>query len=283
MCGIFQGPFAHLKGTIATQYINYFETSAARELFDFQNSDSEVSQKLQSAYRYILSAGAKVVHVGSMDDNVVPLFSALYSSAAHPSILRAVFVDGVAFPKKDFLIMLIVLCVAIRNAGFHDHNLLTLLSSSVAGSLYSGLGHTVLYDEPAVYDLAARYLFETYSPRTSGASEIPLVTMPYAPQRWNSYELPWSMRGLLEDNVIQHFFSKDIRLVLQDFAAWRPIGKQLKELQWRLSPLRTVKLPAEMERPESQTTWSGDDEKDYDETTMPSIAKTHHGKPVSKL
>ncbi|WFD03498.1 hypothetical protein MOBT1_002189 [Malassezia obtusa] len=243
MCGIYQGPFVHLQSSLASSYIHYFETGAARELFEFQTSDSPVSQKHRAAYEANLAAGVKMVHVGSIDDNVVPLYSALYASAAHPSVLRAVYIDGVAFPKTDFLISLIILCVAVRNCGFHDHNLLTLLSASVAGSLYSGLGHSLIYDEPAVYTLATRFLFETNSPQSSGAAQIPLVTTPFAAQRWNPYELPWGLRGLLEDETIHYFFRDDITEVVQDYRLWQPTSKPLKDLQWRLSPMRTVPIP----------------------------------------
>lgn len=251
MCGIYQGPFVSLRSSLASSYINYFETSAARELFDFQTSDTPVSRKHHDAYARNLAAGVKLVHVGSIDDNVVPLYSALYSSAAHPSVLRAVYIDGVAFPQTDFLIGLIILCVAVRNCGFHDHNILTLLSASVAGSLYGGLGHSLIYDEPAVYDLATRYLFETSSPKHSGASHIPLTMTPFAAQRWNPYELPWALRGLLDDDTIQHFFDQDMITVVKDFAVWRPTSKPLKDLQWRLSSIRTIPLPLSEEAREA--------------------------------
>lgn len=243
MCGIYQGPFVHLKSSLASSYINYFETGAARELFEFQSSDTAISARHREAYGRLLTAGIKFVHIGSIDDNVVPLYSALNSSAAHPSILRAVYIDGVAFPETDFLISLIILCVAVRNCGFHDHNLLTLLSASVAGSLYGGLGHSLVYDEENVYDLATRYLFETNSPRSSGATHIPLVTTSFAAQRWNPYELPWGLRGLLEDTTIQHFFGDDIVEVIQDYHDWHPASKPLRDLQWRLSPIRSIPLP----------------------------------------
>lgn len=242
MCGIYHGPFTHLKGTVMSSYINYFETAAARELFDFQSSQTTVSRKHNAALSRILAAGVKIVHVGSIDDNVVPLYSALNSAASHPSILRALYVDGVAFPQNDFMIQLLTLCVAVRNGGFHDHNMITLLSASVAGSLYGGLGHALVYDSDLVYDLATRYLFETNSPRESGASAIPVVSNPFVAQRWNPYEIPWSLRGLLEDPAIRRFFADRITAVLADFGMWSPTSKPLKELQWRLSPIRTVQI-----------------------------------------
>lgn len=243
LCGIFHGPFAHLKSSITTSYVNWFETAAARELFEFQSSESEVAQQHTEAYRKLLKAGAKYVHIGSIDDNVVPLYSAIYAGASHPSILRALYIDGSAFPKADFLINLLVLCVAVRNGGFHDHNLLTLLSASVAGSLFGGLGHSLVYDEPAVYDLATRYLFETSSPGVSGAARVPLVSQQFVVQYWNPYEIPWNLRGLLEDDKIRRFYAESIAIVLHDFGHWTPLSKPLKNLQWRLSPLRTVRMP----------------------------------------
>lgn len=278
MCGIFQGPFVQVKNSIAWSYLNYFETAAARELFEFQASDSDVSKAHRAAYRRILAAGTKCVHIGSVDDNVVPLYSALFSCAAHPSILRAVYVDGIAFPQKDFLIMLIALCVLIRNNGFHDHNLLTLLSASVAGSLYTGQGHTNLYMEPQVYDMATQYLFETYSPCTSGAADVPLVGIPYAPQRWNSYELPWSLRGLLEDPVIRHFFMKDIRIMIKDYASWNATSKKLKELQHRLAPMATVSVPTEPSDMKDEPS-----DEDEDDPFLPAVHKPAPDAPSAKL
>ena len=220
MCGIHHGPFAHLKSSITASYINYFETAAAKELFEFQSSSTGVAKQYTAALKIVLDAGAKCVYVGSTDDNVVPIYSALNSSNNHPSILRALYIDGQAFPKVDFLTNLLVLCVAVRNAGLSDHNLLTLLSASVAGSLYGGRGHSNVYEEKAVYDLATRYLFEvshplgepTFVPGPPGATgsqrrvstsesdtdkpSATLVSEAFEAQRWNPYELPWSLRGL---------------------------------------------------------------------------------------
>ncbi|WFD00600.1 hypothetical protein MYAM1_003351 [Malassezia yamatoensis] len=247
MCGVYQGPFVHLQKSLASSYINYFETGAARELFEFQAYDSTVSTQHRDAYGRILAKGVKMVHIGSLDDNVVPMYSALYCSVAHPSILRAVYIDGVAFPETDFLIRLVLLCVAVRNNGFHDHNLLILLSASVAGSLYGGLGHSLIYDEPSVYDFATRYLFDTQSPARTGATNIPLTASRYSAQRWNPYDLPWALRGLLDDQTISRFFQEDIREVIQDYAHWNPTSKPLKDLRWRLAPVRTLPIADETE------------------------------------
>ncbi|PWZ00261.1 hypothetical protein BCV70DRAFT_200417 [Testicularia cyperi] len=302
MCGIHHGPFAHLKSSLTTSYLHYFETAAAKELFEFQSSTTPVAQQYTAALKIILDAGTKCVYVGSTDDNVVPIYSALNSSNNHPSILRALYIDGQAFPKVDFLTNLLVLCVAVRNAGLNDHNLLTLLSSSVAGSLYGGRGHSNVYEERAVYDLATRYLFEVThplseptlvpghragptnnngtmapaSPQRKGSSSVSsgtmgaasggavamvaqgssageadakrtpvLVSEAFEAQRWNPYELPWSLRGFFEDKHVRSLFAEDILDLLNSYEEWRPDpkSKALKDLQWRLAPMRSIARP----------------------------------------
>lgn len=273
MCGIHHGPFAHLKSSITASYINYFETAAAKELFEFQSSTTAIAQRYTAALKIVLDAGAKCVYVGSTDDNVVPIYSALNSSNNHPSILRALYIDGQAFPKVDFLTNLLVMCVAVRNAGLSDHNLLTLLSASVAGSLYGGRGHSLVYEERAVYDLATRYLFEVTHPLSeptfvpgppgtaSGAATSPtrrpsasvatsdtgvaLVSEPFEAQRWNPYDLPWSLRGLFEDKHVRSLFAEDMLNLLKSYEQWRPDpkSKALRDLQWRLAPMKSIAPP----------------------------------------
>lgn len=42
-----------------------------------------------------------------------------------------------------------------------DHGLIRELSLPLAGSLYGGQGHSTVYDDPAVYDLALQFCLET--------------------------------------------------------------------------------------------------------------------------
>ncbi|UZJ52912.1 hypothetical protein CBS101457_002232 [Exobasidium rhododendri] len=253
MCGIHHGPFTHLRSSVASYYLNTFETPAARELFEFQNSKSPVSMMYAAALRIVINAGVKLVYVASMDDQVVPLYSALNASASHPSILRAIFCDGAAFPRIDFLTNLLSFCVAVRNAGLSDHNLLTLLSASVAGSLYGGAGHSIVYEEPQVYSLAVRYLMEVTAPNsypttkssdsTTGPPRLLLEPFSTADStKWNSnpFALPWSLRGLLEDEVVRKYFDAVIDKLIGDYNNWTPQTKTLKDIQFRLEPMRLI-------------------------------------------
>jgi hypothetical protein len=110
----------------------------------------------------------------------------------------------------------------------------------VAGSLYGGAGHSIVYEEPQVYSLAVRYLLEVTSPSsypTTRASEatIPKLTLESFSTadnaKWNSnpYALPWSLRGLLEDEVVRRYFDPVIDKLLRDYNDWNPTTKTLKD------------------------------------------------------
>ena len=58
--------------------------------------------------QHILNAGVKILFIASLNDQVVPLYSALYSSLSHPNILRAIFIDAQAFETSaDFMTNLV--------------------------------------------------------------------------------------------------------------------------------------------------------------------------------
>ncbi|RKP06722.1 hypothetical protein THASP1DRAFT_18086 [Thamnocephalis sphaerospora] len=241
MAGITHGPFPFLRGNLV---VRYFEADAARELFQFMDADSEVSIRYREDMRTLLKEGVKVVCVGSMADQVVPLYSGIMHGFAHPSILRAVYIDGVDY-TGDFLTSLITFALRLRNHGVHDHGLLVYLSEAIAGSLYSGTpGHSTVYEDLGVYLLATRWLFEAHPhmPRgTSGRHPAEPVLTPFqADERLNPYYLPWIMRGLLEDRRLRRndTLMHEIEMLRQQFDQWDPVSRPMKELKFRLEPLR---------------------------------------------
>lgn len=40
---------------------------------------------------------AKIVYIASLNDQVVPIYSGLFTAASHPRILRALYIDGDAY------------------------------------------------------------------------------------------------------------------------------------------------------------------------------------------
>ena len=68
----------------------------------------------------------------------------------------------------DFISHLVAFALKLRNLGISDHGLIRELSHPLAGSIYGGEGHSRVYDDAAVYDLALAFTLETtdIDPRT---------------------------------------------------------------------------------------------------------------------
>lgn len=81
---------------------------------------------------------------------VVPVYSAIFSAAHHPSILRLLHIDGAAYDALDFVTNLLIFCLQLRNAGLSDGGLVAHLSEAVASGL-TGVGHSTAYGEDASY------------------------------------------------------------------------------------------------------------------------------------
>ncbi|BFZ59289.1 hypothetical protein YB2330_000295 [Saitoella coloradoensis] len=237
MAGIHMGPFRELGEMYLTKTYNALERGAARELYEFQDTGGRVSRKYQEALRVVLASGAKMCLVGSLDDQLVPLYSAVFSHLSHPAIYRAVFVDGQIY--APFLARLIGFAMRMRNAGGKDHSLIMEISSALAGSLLGGKGHSRLYHEEAVYDLALRCTLET----TTAAPVAPKVTPFHAEKRKeNPFALPFAMRGIIDDPMVSReaSFSEEVDKLRGEFEAWKPSTKPLKDLKYRLEPIQST-------------------------------------------
>ncbi|TNY24508.1 hypothetical protein DMC30DRAFT_345789, partial [Rhodotorula diobovata] len=246
MCGIAQGPFVYLYQSIAlAPYFNYLESAPARELFEFQNPESVAAIKFLESLRLLLNAGVKVTSVGSINDQVVPLYSALFSGVDHPGILRAVFIDSDAFRTSDFLANLVVFSARLRNAGLSDHDLVYHVSEALAGAL-TGVGHSRIYENPDVYRLAVRYHFETTTLVEPPAAldvrlAAPPLSMSFNPRdRRNPYLLTWALRGIIEDPQVRELFGNELTALREAYETWRPQTKVLKDVKLKLEGIRLM-------------------------------------------
>lgn len=228
MAGVSLGPFPSYQSGMGMLM------GSAAELWEFANPESEVSKRLEASLRAVLAHGVRVTYIGSIDDQVVPLESALYSSASHPLLYRAVFVDA-RVHAPDFIAHLVGFALKLRNMGVSDHGLIRELSVPLAGSLYSGAGHSTLYDDPQVYDLSLSHALET-----SDVGSVPCeirrhegITNP------NPYHLPWVMRGLLEEDLARTELSSEVAELLAQFDNWKPVTKALKDVKYRLEAVRS--------------------------------------------
>lgn len=238
LCGIHLGPLRYLSSSTFVQpYIQYFESSAARELFEFQNTESAVSKSYANALRYILDSGVKMVYVASLNDQVVPIYSGLFTAVSHPLILRALYIDGDAYHTSDFLSNLLVLLIRILNAGISDSGLLAHLSEATAGSL-SGVGHSTAYEEIATYSLAVKYLFST----NDGLADHPTATLESfnANHERNDYEIPWALRDIIAEERVMHYFATEIAGLRDAFQDWHPKTSILRDLKRKLQPIQRL-------------------------------------------
>ncbi|KAF2185874.1 hypothetical protein K469DRAFT_631807 [Zopfia rhizophila CBS 207.26] len=254
MAGVNMGPFAEYK----TRYLG----ATAAELFQFSDPKSLVSQMYLAALEEVLRFGVRILYVGSIDDQLVSLESSTFSTLSHPYIYRAVFVDG-RIHAPDFLTHLVGFALKLRNLGLPDHGLIRELSPALAGSLYSGEGHSRIYEDPHVYELAVLHALETTSlpmqpqqrPSTSGLSGI-RIPVPGEERReryalkvrdyegvgtgnQNPYFLPWAMRGLLEEEFVKKELGNEVEELLGLFEGWKPNGKGLKDVKFRLEGVRS--------------------------------------------
>ncbi|KAI0541465.1 hypothetical protein GGR58DRAFT_456132 [Xylaria digitata] len=222
MAGVSLGPFPDYKSGMGMLM------GSAAELWQFADPASEISKRYEHALKTVVDYGARITFIGSIDDQLVPLESALFGPVSHPYIYRAVFIDG-RNHAPDFLAHLVGFALRLRNLGISDHGLIRELSVPLAGSLYSGEGHSRLYDDSQVYDLAISHTLETTS--VSGMSldiqKHEGLTNP------NPYVLPWIMRGLLEEEFVKRNFEETAEL-LRQFDDWTPTTKALKDVKYRL-------------------------------------------------
>jgi hypothetical protein len=155
----------------------------------------------------------------------------------HYNILRAIYIDEHNY-CMDFLTKLFIFLVKLRNYGLYDHGLLSNLSEYAVGSLYNGVEHSTIYEESKVYDLFNSWMFEG---RSADLLEEMRV-LDYPPGSSNSYHIPWSLRGLVNDGNIQgnsELFS-ELQDIIKEFKEWNPKNGLRKELRYKLDALSKI-------------------------------------------
>jgi hypothetical protein len=108
------------------------------------------------------------------------------------------------------------------------------LSSPLAGSLYTGEGHSRLYDDEAVYRLAIEFALET-----SNVSNATLDVRRSLPSPSNPYILPFAMRGILEEEYVRRELYEETMQLLRQYDDWKPSSKVLKDVKFRLEGIRS--------------------------------------------
>jgi len=134
------------------------------------------------------------------------------------------------------------LTLKLRNLGLPDHGLIRELSPALAGSLYTGEGHSSLYNSTLPYQLALAHALETTSLNPSPDLVVREYESPPGTKEANPFFLPWAMRGILEEEKVKTHLDHEARRLRESFEQWRPVSKVLKDVKFRLEALRKSKL-----------------------------------------
>lgn len=226
MAGVSMGPFPEFR----SRWIS----GSAGELFEFSDPNSRVSTDYLAALDAVLKFGVRLSYIGSIDDQLVPLESSVFSPITHPHIYRAVLIDS-RLHTPDFISHLVGFVLKLRNVGVKDHGLIRELSSPLAGSLYTGDGHSRIYENDSIYDLAVSFALET-----TAILDVPITTSRQtAGGSGNPYILPFAMRGILEEDFVKTELQSEASELLEQFDDWKPSTKQLKDVKFRLEGIRS--------------------------------------------
>ncbi|KAH3676107.1 hypothetical protein WICMUC_002404 [Wickerhamomyces mucosus] len=237
MAGINNGPFYGLiDQNFVIKAYSTFENDSLKELFSFQKLDSENSQIYLESLTILLDFNVKIIFIGSINDQLVPLYSSNCLHIRHPNIYRATFIDGNS-NTPEFVTRTISIANHLHNLGLSDHGVIKEISNVLAGPLTGG-GHSKIYQSSSVYDLALQFTLYT----TDLPYKIPIKLKPYSIDQLglNPYHLPWCMRGMLfevRDNFING--NEEILKLFKEFENWNPNSKLLKDMKYRLNGLRS--------------------------------------------
>lgn len=159
MAGVNNGPFYGVDKSLLMKAYTAIEHESLAELFELTKFDSEQSVVYKKSMQTIVNANVKICFIGSINDQLVPLYSSLASHIFHPNIYRACYIDY-SSQTPLFIQKLVSLCCHMINLGYFDSNVLKELSILLAGPLTGG-GHSKIYNDGKVYDLGVKFVLDT--------------------------------------------------------------------------------------------------------------------------
>lgn len=271
MAGINNGPIFGRDKSLFMKAYSAIEHESLMELFELNRFESPQSVAYKDLMQIIVNSNVKICLVGSINDQLVPLYSALALHIFHPNIYRACYVDH-ASQTPLFIQKLVSLCCQMQNLGYFDNNVIKELSTTLAGPLNGG-GHSKIYNDGKVYELGIRFCLDTDDivippiaiSETTDISRIPINNQVYFKEYnisklgTNPYMLPWCLRGFLF-NVEKNWPDNtkvlsvpngqsmgwtgydEVQDLFSLFETWKPESKALKELKFKLNGFRASKL-----------------------------------------
>lgn len=239
MAGINLGPFYGMDKSFFVRALSKIENESLLELFQFQNFESLQSRKYIESIKNLVRHNVKITFVGSIDDQLVPLYSSIALHVQHPNLYRAVYIDG-STNTPDFLTRIIKISCMLQNIALTDHDFIKEISTALAGPITGG-GHSKIYNELKVYKLALDFTLKTQD--SNIAIEQPVMVKPFDIKKHgsgaNPFNLPWCTRGLFFEASRNLTNGKEeMELVFKEFEEWHPDSKVLKDVKYRLNGIR---------------------------------------------
>lgn len=234
MAGVNYGPLYGADKSIWLKMYSLMERRSLLELFEFSNPKTEQSMDYIRSLKLILNNDVKVTFVGSANDQVVPLYSSLAVFVRHPNIYRALYYS----PEDhvpEFLTRCIEDALILMNNGYDDHGFVKEVSAYMLGPLTSN-GHSQLYSELEVYILGLKHGVETRHKAIPKRKKI--VKESVVSLKVNPYQLPWSLRGLLEE-VGKRLGSKELNKLYQLYDEWIPESSAYKDLKYKTNAVKS--------------------------------------------
>lgn len=235
MAGINIGPFYGLDKSLFIRAYSTIENDSMLELFQFQNFESLHSRKYMEALNILIEHNIKITFVGSIDDQLVPLYSALAIHVQNPNFFKTVYIDD-ATNTPDFLARMLKLSCDLHNKGSTDHDLIKEISPALAGPITGG-GHSRVYNDVNVYKLALDFALKT----SSTPQQIryrPFDIKKLGPGS-NPFNLPWCARGMFYEAKKTEDGRREIEQVFAEFERWDPQSKVLKNVKYRLNGIKS--------------------------------------------
>ncbi|CDK29015.1 unnamed protein product [Kuraishia capsulata CBS 1993] len=239
MAGVNNGPYFGIDQKFFVRAYSTIENESMLELFEFQHFDSLLSRKYVESLRIIINNNVKVLFVGSIDDQLVPLYSAIASHVIHPNIYRAVYIDGTS-NTPAFVSRIVSMSCSLMNLGFSDHGVIKEISKFLAGPLTGG-GHSRIYNDIQVYDLGLEFFLSTNDLNAQNSNPQPVHFKGFDIKQLgaNPFHLPWCMRGLIFEATKRLPSGKEqVDLMFDEFDSWNPESKVLKDMKYRLNGIR---------------------------------------------
>lgn len=235
------GPYGNTDTKVVIRAYTQAENEVIGEMFDLQKLKSALLIDLTRCISHLCSCNVKITMVGSLNDQFVPLHSSTGNQILHPNIFKCFYVDG-SSDVAPFMVKLMSLVLTMVNVGYGDQNLIKDLGDRLQGSASSLGTHGTIFDEPQVFLTGVRFAMETTSLVYHIPTRYDRVAPTTADADKNLFNLPWNVRGLVNDlvsikNIGNLRLLKDLA---EEYSKWEPNTRVWREIRFCFAALEDI-------------------------------------------